>query len=230
MGALITTKQGVEKMDRQVLLRKIMDTGDEVRRLEQDLIALQSIDIVGYPENYSNLSKQAVTKGEFIARKLRELVYSTTNLSWSDLLQDSVDTLGVAVDYSGGVVSITVPCLIPGRKKKPIELITAPLYTALERFIVERLRDKPFERFTDCVICITHVYDKALFGKGRKRDHDNIEIKGIIDVINTFLLTDDNGFLCSIYSTSEFSQVDCTRISIMEKDMFSDWLLDMKKG
>ena len=218
-------------MDRQVLLRKIMDTGDEVRRLEQDLIALQSIDIVEYPENYSNISKQAVSKGEYIARKLRELVYSTTNIAWSELLQDSVNTLSIAVDYSSGVVNITIPCLIPGRKKKPTELITAPLYTALERFVVERLQqDRPFERFTDCVICITHVYDKTLFGKGRKRDHDNIETKGIIDVINTFLLTDDDGFFCSIYENSEFSHVDCTRISIMKKDMFSGWLLDMKKG
>ena len=217
-------------MDRQVLLRKIMDTGDEVRRLEQDLIALQSVDIVGYPENYSSISKQAVIKSEYIAKKLRELVYSTTNVGWAELLAGSADSLGIVVDYNGGIVSITIPCLIPGRKKKPTDLITAPLCAALEKFITKMPPDRPFERFTDCVICITHVYDKTLFGKGRKRDHDNIETKGIIDVINTFLLTDDDGFLCNIYNNSEFSQMDCTRISIMEKDMFHGWILDMKKG
>ena len=218
-------------MDRQVLLRKIMKAGDEVRRLEQDLIALQSIDIVGYPDNYSNLSQQASIKSEYITRKIRELVYSTTNTKWSKLFDDAVNELGITVTRSkSGIVDITIPCLIPGRKKKPTEFITMPLYTALEQFIIAQSEKAPFERFTHCVICITHIYDKRLLGKGRKRDYDNIETKAIIDVINTFLLTDDSGLYCSIFNTSEFSDADSTRFSIMEKDMFSRWFTDMKNG
>ena len=218
-------------MDRQVLSRKIMDTGDEIRRLEQDVIALQSIDIVGYPENYSSLSHQAVIKSEYISRKLRELVYSTTNVDWPELLQGAADELGIAVDYDdNGIVKITLPCLIPKRKKKPTQFITAPLYAALERFIDDRPQEQPFERFDHCVICITHVYDGLMFGRGRKRDYDNIETKGIIDVINTFLLTDDDGFFCSIFETSEFSDKDLTLISIMPRDMFYKHILDIKNG
>ena len=218
-------------MNRQILLRKIMDLGDEVRRLEQDLIALQSIDIVGYPENYSSLSHQAVIKSEYITRKLRELVYSTTNSDWAGLLESSAFELGITIDScSDSVVNITIPCLVPGRKKKPTEFITAPLYAALERFIKNKPSDKPFERFSKCVICITHVYDKQLISKGRKRDYDNIETKGIIDVINAFLLTDDNGFLCSVYHSSEISDSEFTRISVMNEDMFLERILGMKNN
>ena len=218
-------------MDRQVLLRKIMDMGDEIRRLEQDMIALQSIDIVGYPENYSSLSQQAVIKSEYITRKLRELVYSTTNADWPELLSVSADELGITVECNDdGVVDITIPSLIPGRKKKPTEFITAPLYAAFERFISERQADTPFERFNNCVIWITHVYDKGLIGKGRKRDYDNIETKGIIDVINAFLLTDDNGFLCNVYHSTEISDRDFTRISVMKEDMFFKRIMDTKNG
>lgn len=217
-------------MDRQVLLRKIMKSGDEVRQLEQDLIALQSIDLVHYPENYSNLSQQAVIKSEYIARKLRELVYSTNNVSWLKMLESSANELGIIIGYDNGVVDITLPCLIPNRKKKPTELITAPLFAVLERFVIEQSQDQPFERFNHCVISITHVYDERLIAQGRMRDYDNIETKGIIDVINSFLLTDDNGLLCNIYNTSEISQADCTRISVMEKDMFYKWILDTKKA
>ena len=139
-------------MDRQVLLRKIMDAGDDIRRLEQDMIALQSIDIVCYPENYSSLSHQAVIKSEYITRKLRELVYSTTNKDWPELLKASANDMGITINSgSGGAVDITIPCLVPGRKKKPTEYITAPLYAALERFV----EDRQFERFGRCVIWIS---------------------------------------------------------------------------
>jgi len=218
-------------MDRQVMLRKIMDIGDETRRLEQNMIALQSIDIVGYPENYSSLAHQAVIKSEYITRKLRELVYSTTNKDWPELMEASADELGITINCCcDGVVDIVIPCLIPGRKKKPTEFITAPLYAALGRFIHERPPDMTVERFDNCVICIAHVYNEQLIYKGRKRDYDNIETKGIIDVINAFLLNDDNGFLCSVYHASEFSDNDYTHISIMKEDMFFKWFLDRKNS
>jgi len=222
---------GVDDMDRQVLLRKIMNAGDEIRRLEQDIIALQSIDIVSYPDNYSSLSHQAAINSEHITRKLRELVYRTTNKDWSELLEDSANELGITIDCNcDGSVDIIIPCLIPGRKKKPTEFITAPLYAALDGFTRGRPPKQPFERFGHCVIWITHVYDKTLLGRGRERDYDNIETKGIIDVINTFLLTDDNGFLCKIYNASEVSDGDFTRISVMKEDVFFKRILDMKNA
>jgi len=216
-------------MDRQVLLRKIMGAGDEVRRLLQDLVALQSIDIVNYPENYSSLSHQAAIRCEFIAHKLRGLVYATTNTSKAEYMETAADCMEICVTKGdGGIVDITIPCLIPHRRKKQTGFITDPLYAALARFVSSHQQDSPFEHFTHCVICITHVYDKTLFGKGRKRDHDNIEIKGIIDAINTFLLTDDNESLCDIYNASELSDQDITRISVMKEDMFPKWVLGYK--
>jgi len=216
-------------MDRQVLLRKIMSIGDDIHRLQQDLIALQSIDIVNYPENYSSLSQQISGKSEIITRRLRELVYSTNNIDWSDLLTDAAADIGITIECDdSGIVEITIPCMMPHKRKKLTGYITAPFYAALEHFVLAGTSTdkhaKPFERFKHCVICITHVYDRALYGKGRKRDHDNKEIKGIIDVINTFLLTDDNESFCDIFSTNELSDHDTTRIAIMKKDMFPDWV------
>jgi hypothetical protein len=204
-----------------------MGVGDEIRRLQQDIIALQSIDVVEYPENYSNLSQQAAIRGEYIAHKLRGLVYGTTNISKADYLANAADEMGINIaNNDNGMVDITIPCLIPHRRKKQTGFITEPLYAALERFVSSR--DSPFERFNHCVICITHVYDEVLFGKGRKRDHENIEVKGIIDVLNTFLLTDDNGSLCDIFHAGEISDNDFTRISVMKKSAFPEWVLGYK--
>ena len=217
-------------MDKQALLRKIMGASDEIRRLQQDIIALQSIDIVNYPENYSSLSQQAAIRCEFITHKLRELVYGTTNIPKADYLKYATDNMGICISCSDdGIIGITIPCFIPHRRKKQTGLITEPLFAALAQFISSQSPELPFERFNHCVICINHVYDKAMFEKGHKRDHDNIEIKGIIDVINTFLLTDDNGCLCDIYSTSELDSRDYTQISVMKKDMFPEWVQRHKK-
>jgi hypothetical protein len=79
MEASLILKGVDDDMDRQVLLRKIMRAGDEIRRLEQDIIALQSVDLVKYPLNYSSLSQQAAIRSEFVAHKLRSLIYMTAN-------------------------------------------------------------------------------------------------------------------------------------------------------
>jgi len=214
-------------MDRQVLLRKIMGAGDEIRRLGQDVAALQSVDIVGYPENYSALSQKALINAEFIVRRLRELVYGTSNVSWEELMRHSAEKLDIAVHCDdNGIVEIILPCLVPGRKKKPIGFIEVPLYAELEKFVADKfLLEQPFERFNHCTISITHVYNEALLGKGRRRDHDNIEVKGIVDVINRFLLNDDTGILCNVYHNSVLSDTDCTRIHIMGKELFPPWVL-----
>lgn len=217
-------------MNKEVLSRKIKRAGDEIRRLERDIIVLQSVDVAEKPENYSTLSMEAAIKGEYLALKLRELVHSTTNIPKTQLLVDTADNLGILIDYDhNGIVEITIPTLIPKRKKKPADFITAPLFAALDSFIVQQqsppLAAQPFQRFKECVICITHFYNKDLLANGRHRDYDNIELKSILDTINTFLLTDDNGILCDIFNTSIISDMDFTRITIMPRDVFPEWIL-----
>ena len=215
-------------MERQVLLRKIMGIGDEVRRLGQDIVALQSVDIVDYPDNYSQLSYGAAIRGENIIQKLRRLVYETTNIQKVEYLTDAANALGISVTENDRTVEIVLPCLIPKRKNKSNDFIADPLFGSLTQFICNR--QQPFEKFEHCVICITHVYDKALMSRRRIRDHDNMEIKGIIDVINLFLLTDDTGGLCDIYSASEIADDDFTKITIVGKDMFPEWILRHKNS
>jgi len=205
-----------------------MRIGDEVRRLEQDITALQCVDVVDYPDNYSHLSHGAAIRGEQLIQKLRRLVYETTNIPKVEYLTQAAGALDIKISEDDGIVEIVLPCLIPKRKNKSNDFIADPLFGALSQFIFDR--HEPFKKFEHCVICITHVYDKALMSRRRIRDHDNMEIKGIIDVINLFLLTDDMGSLCDIYSASEIADDDYTRITIVEKDIFPEWILRHKNS
>ena len=73
------------------------------------------------------------------------------------------------------------------------------------------------------MVCFSHIYS-AEFPKQNVRDYDNLELKQLLDVIATFIMEDDTGLLVDAYNTTEIGIADCTRISIMEKERFSDWL------
>jgi hypothetical protein len=207
-----------------------MRCGDETRRLEQNLIALQGVDIVEYPDNYSNFCQEAVVRAAYIVRRLMNLAYDTTNTPKKTLKRSIGDELGISIICENDdFVEITLPCLLPSRRKMPHDFITGPLYAVLEKFVTDRPEGQYFEPFVHCAICIVHVYDRKLLAKGRKRDNDNIETKAIIDVINTFLLTDDIGIFCDTHYFSEVSDKDSTSIFIMKKEMLSEWIMQRHK-
>lgn len=78
-------------------------------------------------------------------------------------------------------------------------------------------------RMGHCVICFSHIYDRKL-PERRVRDYDNIEMKKLLDVAASYILTDDNGLLCDAYNTTELGDADRTVISIMESERFPRWL------
>jgi hypothetical protein len=85
----------------------------------------------------------------------------------------------------------------------------------------------PMPKYKSCVVCFSHIYNRELPSR-RIRDHDNIELKGILDIISTFLMEDDNGLLCNTYNMTELSDKDYTLVSIMNKNSFLDWLAARK--
>ena len=94
----------------------------------------------------------------------------------------------------------------------------APLRYALLDF----LKENPMERFGSCAICIVHNYDEAL-GKRRIRDYDNIETKRYLDVIESMLLTNDSGLLCTVLQATKVSDRDCTEFYLMRPETLSTW-------
>ena len=73
------------------------------------------------------------------------------------------------------------------------------------------------------MVCFSHIYSRELQPR-RVRDYDNLELKQLLDVISTFIMEDDTGLLCDAYNTTEVGEYDCTRISVMDRERFSEWL------
>lgn len=207
-------------MNQAELSQKIQQISGDVSKLSATLCAMDNADAETYPENYELLSTDAALRGEQIACKLRHLIYSTTNVKKSEYLVSAAGVQGIAVADRDGILEITLPCLIPKRKqRRSAEFLTDPLYFTLSQYADSH----PLPKYSHCVVCFSHIYSRDLPSR-RIRDYDNLELKQLLDVISSFIMEDDTGLLCDAYNTTELGETDCTRISVMDKDRFFDWI------
>ncbi len=91
----------------------------------------------------------------------------------------------------------------------------------------EYVKQNALPLYRDCVICFSQIYDREL-PQRRIRDYDNLEFKQILDTLCTYVLTDDSGFFCDSYYTTQLGLKDCTLVSVMEKADFPKWLQNQK--
>lgn len=186
---------------------------------------MDSLDIQRYPENYETMSTEAALRAEKIACQLRSLLYASTSVSKEDYLIKAGDAHGIEVDFEDGIVEITLPRLLPKKKMKQSNLfLIDPLHAALNQYTSQF----PLPRFKECVVCLSHVYDHEL-PDWCLLDYDNLQQKQILDTIALHVMMDDSGLLCDAYNTTELSDKDCTRIYIMEKNRFPEWLANREK-
>lgn len=212
-------------MERKEISRNIGGILDDITRLGNTLYAMDTTDIQRYPDNYVILSTDAALHGEKIACRLRRLLYGSTTVKKPEYLASAGNALGITIQNQGGVMEITLPCLLPKRKERQgTEFLIDPLYFTLSRYA----ETHQMPRFSHCVVCFSHIYDQELPTR-RVHDYDNLELKQVLDVVSSYLLEDDGGLLVDAYNTTELGDTDCTRVSVMDKDRFTAWLAEQEK-
>ena len=212
-------------MERKIISQRIGEILDDINRLNNALYAMNTTDIQRYPENYEVLSTDAALRAERIACRLRNLIYSTTNVRKTEYLNAAGEAHGIEIDYENGVMQITLPSLLPKRKfQKYAGFLLDPFYFSLSEYA----ESHTLLKYRECVVCFSHVYSRDCPTR-RVRDYDNLELKVLLDVLSAFLLVDDTGLLCDAYNTTELGEKDCTKIFVMEKERFSAWLAQREK-
>ena len=207
-------------MNRAHISKYINSLLADISKLSNTLCAMNNTDIERYPDNYGMLSTDAALHSELIACKMRHLLYGSTNMKKSEYLTSAGVVQGVRISEKDGILNIFLPRLMPRRKGwKNSEFLTDPLYFTLNQYADSH----ELPKFQHCVICFSHIYSKEL-PLSRVRDYDNLELKQLLDVIAAFVMEDDSGLLCDAYNTTELGEQDCTCISVMGKERFSEWL------
>lgn len=78
-------------------------------------------------------------------------------------------------------------------------------------------------KFRDCTIIYRHVYDKARPERAW-RDHDNIEINFVTDMVAMYVMTDDAPYLCEHHYCSAAGTTERTEVYVIPRGDMSAWL------
>ena len=207
-------------MNKTTIFQKLLNTESEVIKLLNIIFALKTTDIKKYGENYEQLSVDAALRAERIACQLRNLVHITDFTGKSTYHLQAAEALNIQITYGRGILSITLPGLLPKRK---LHTNTAFLHDPLHYALKDYICSHKIEPYKECVICFQQVYNREL-SLHRVRDYDNIEFKLILDIIASHVLLDDTSLYCDTYHTIDFGNTDQTVIYIMEPSVFPCWL------
>lgn len=115
---------------------------------------------------------------------------------------------------------LRIPALLPKKAGGSADYVRSFLYPAMRAFFEKQ----PPVRYRDCILIYRHVYDKAR-PERKRRDHDNIEINMVSDIVAMYVMTDDGPSVCSHYYCSAEGPADRTEVYVVPKWDFPIWLV-----
>lgn len=204
-------------MNKFALQQKYIHAQGELERIAYLLNRAKELDLSDF-QSYIDLSSEALRRLETLTCSMRRLFMDTTFTPKSELMAQTAHVQGILIKRDQQWYHIVIPALIPKRRQN-CDFIIEPLRYALSEYV---RANKP-ERLRECILCFQHVYSQEI-PAGWVRDHDNMEVKKVQDVIADQLMTDDSGRYCSNLSVSALGDKDCTEIYLMRPEMLPEWL------
>ncbi len=205
----------------------IKDVKSIQRRLKEADTCLKILQVL-YRENLASLYSETL-KLQILLEKAtvmgRDLPYYTGDPSARvDVKKGMRESIPYEIGFTKeGWFSVRLPLLLPKKNSGSTSYLREFLYPAMMDFF----KDKNRVRYKDCVIAYRHVYKEDYPEKG-KRDHDNIEVNQVTDIIAMFVLPDDNSIVCNHYYTSGIGTQNRTEIYVLPKSDFVKWMIAEK--
>lgn len=75
---------------------------------------------------------------------------------------------------------------------------------------------KQVEKFKDCMLVYLHTYDVNR-PKREWRDHDNVEVNAVTDIVALFVMLDDSPHICEHYYASKSGTENRTEVFVLPK-------------
>ena len=165
--------------------------------------------------NYENLSEKMVNNAR--------LLPIITGLPRAKNFVDDIiiNQNNVSVCYTEeGWFYVNIPSLLTKKEKGDPSYIRATLNAGLQNYFKDNKKRKFRE---DCVIIFRHNYSKERTYR-EYRDHDNIELNAIVDMIALHVLVDDSPMKLKHFYCSCIDEIDHTEVFIVPFIDFQNWL------
>ena len=159
-------------------------------------------------------SVEAARIGERLILQLRDLVICSNLLERKDIVKECIQEMDlVEVGFTEeGWFRLSIPALLPKKEKGNPEYIRSLIYPVMINFF----RENWIKKFEDCTLVYLHVYDEKR-PKRAWRDHDNIEINAVTDIVALFVMLDDNPHVCEHYYASKSGEKNRTEVFVLPK-------------
>lgn len=115
---------------------------------------------------------------------------------------------------------INFPALLPKKEQGNPSYIRTTVQSALKVFFTNN-KKRPLQN--DCVMIFQHNYNKER-PEREFRDHDNIELNAIVDLVALYALIDDAPMKCKHFYCSRISDHDSTDVFLVPSKDFILWL------
>lgn len=177
--------------------------------------------------------------GSAIISSLNSCFASMTNIMQTIVSDDALSLLVQKDDLpvlefnkTGNILKITFPTLLPrrinyGEKQYSIELKRISMLYG--KAFYDYFQANPYRYDRRVVLCFINHFS----GTRTMKDHDNFDIKLIIDYIANGILPDDSPNYCSHYMDYVIDNVDFSEIFVVPEDEFIGFLQELnikKKG
>ncbi len=129
------------------------------------------------------------------------------------------ETVPVSIGYTQeGWFAAFIPALLPKKSKGNANYYREILYPAMSRFYTGKVP----VRYPNCVLVFRHVYDRTR-PERQYRDHDNIEVNAVADIIAFYTMKDDHPLRCKHHYCSAAGSEDRTEVYVVPQSEFIDW-------
>jgi len=185
--------------------------------MEQTAKAAQSGSMEAAYKTAFGLAAQA----ERLAILTRELPAHTGHANAPFELNDMLlDTCEITVGYTDdGWFSVQMPALLPRKETGSADYVRTMLYPSLHQFF---LSNPPY--YLDrCVVVFRHVYEQSR-PERECRDHDNIELNMVVDMLAMYTMKDDSPLRCRHYYCSAAGDANRTEVYVVPQRDFAVWL------
>jgi len=163
----------------------------------------------------------AADQSERLTNLTRVLPAYTGHPRAKEMMEDVIkDAFPVEIGFTAeGWFCMRIPALLPKKNKGSPAYLTDPLYPAMKRF----WQGKPPARYPYNVTIFRHVYSRDR-PERQYRDHDNVELNRVMDIVALYVMVDDSPMRCQHFYCSAPGSVDRTEIYVVPQDEFPRWL------